>query len=66
MNDNLFASVGVDGSLKMWDLKNPKSLIAAIRAHAADVLSCDFSKYEEVIATSSADKTIKLWDVRKL
>eukprot|EP00825_Cyclidium_porcatum_P009398 TRINITY_DN1478_c0_g1_i1.p1 TRINITY_DN1478_c0_g1~~TRINITY_DN1478_c0_g1_i1.p1 ORF type:complete len:353 (+),score=52.39 TRINITY_DN1478_c0_g1_i1:1437-2495(+) len=67
-NQNLFASVGADGMLKIWDLKSEmnQKLVAGIKAHIGDVLSCDFSKYDEIIATASTDKSIKLWDLRKL
>lgn len=62
----MFASVGNDGALKIWDMKSPKYVIAGIKAHNADILTCDFNKYDELIATGSADKTIKIWDLRKL
>ena len=32
----------------------------------SDILSCDFNKYDEIIATGSTDKTIRIWDLRKL
>ena len=47
-------------------MKSPKYVIAGIKAHNADILTCDFNKYDELIATGSADKTIKIWDLRKL
>ncbi len=62
----MFASVGIDGGLKIWDLKSQNKNIASIRAHQTDILSCDFNKYDELIATASTDKSIKIWDLRKL
>jgi WD40 repeat protein len=38
--------------------------VKKIHAHSNEVLSFDFNKYENFIATSSTDNTIKLWDLR--
>jgi peroxin-7 len=29
-------------------------------------MTCDFNKYDEMIATGGTDKTVKLWDLRNL
>ncbi|CAD8072224.1 unnamed protein product [Paramecium sonneborni] len=67
IQQNIFATSGNDGAMRLWDLNSPSNKnIASVKAHMSDTLSCDFNKYEELIATSSADKTIKLWDLRNL
>lgn len=35
-----------------------------IHAHTNEVLSMDFNKYENFVATASTDNTIKVWDLR--
>jgi WD40 repeat protein len=46
--------------MRIWDIRSGKD-VKKIHAHANEVLSCDFNKYENFIATSSTDNTIKLW-----
>jgi len=38
--------------------------VKKINAHGNDVLSIDFNKYENFIATSSTDNLIKIFDLR--
>lgn len=59
----MIASAGQDGSCRIWDVKTQKNAVA-IPAHMQEVMTCDFSKYEDIIATGSGDNTIRLWDLR--
>ena len=58
------ATCGLDGFCRLWDIKTQKNVLA-IPAHSNEVLSCDFNKYDDLIATGSTDNTIKLWDLRR-
>jgi peroxin-7 len=49
--------------VRIWDTRTGKD-VKRIHAHMNEVLSCDFNKYENFIATSSTDSSIKLWDLR--
>lgn len=49
--------------MRIWDTRTGKD-VKRIHAHLNEILSCDFNKYENFIATSSTDNTIKLWDLR--
>lgn len=59
----MIATAGMDGTARIWDIKTQKNVIA-IPAHPQETLTCDFSKYEDILATGSGDNTIRLW-VRK-
>lgn len=51
--------------MKIWDLRGGDAPVR-LQAHSGEILSIDFNKYDEKIATASIDKSIKLWDLRML
>ncbi|XP_063773480.1 peroxisomal biogenesis factor 7 isoform X2 [Pseudophryne corroboree] len=66
-----FASVSGDQTLRIWDVKTPVSKLV-IPAHQAEILSCDWCKYDQfspfhatVLASCSYDFTVRLWDFTK-
>lgn len=62
-----FASVSGDGYLKIWSVRDTVRPTAGVKAHDAEVLSCDWCKYERnVLATAGSDGLIRGWDVRNL
>ncbi|KIJ53655.1 hypothetical protein M422DRAFT_58500 [Sphaerobolus stellatus SS14] len=65
--ENMFASVGDDRMLMIWDTRAPSAPSYNIEAHDREILSVAFSPASEnLLVTGSADKTIGLWDLRKL
>ncbi|CAA6655999.1 unnamed protein product [Spirodela intermedia] len=68
-NENLFGSVGDDHRLMIWDLRSAasKQPQQSVIAHQDDVNSLSFSPWNEwILATASADRTVNLFDMRKL
>ncbi|KAL0074929.1 WD40-repeat-containing domain protein [Phycomyces blakesleeanus] len=66
-NVSLFASVGDDRKLMIWDTRQPTKAVQCIQAHEAEINSVRFHPTREtMLATGSADKTIGLFDIRKL
>ncbi|KAL4187289.1 hypothetical protein AMTRI_Chr09g38280 [Amborella trichopoda] len=68
-HEYLFGSVGEDCSLNIWDLRSslPKTPLQSILAHQAEINCLSFSPFNEwILVTGSADKTINLFDLRKL
>ncbi|GBP09315.1 Peroxisomal targeting signal 2 receptor [Eumeta japonica] len=62
-----FASVSGDGHLKLWASTEPARPAAAVKAHDAEVLSCDWSRAEShAIATAGSDGLVRGWDLRRL
>lgn len=63
-SETVFASAGSDNLLNYFDIRTPNKLVFSIKAHAGEVLCCDFNKYNETILTGSTDNFIHLWDIR--
>ncbi|RWW08198.1 hypothetical protein GW17_00028375 [Ensete ventricosum] len=63
-----FGSVGDDHYLLLWDLRMPNTKpVKSVIAHQGEVNCLAFNPFNEwVVATGSTDKTVKLFDLRKL
>lgn len=70
MHENIFGSVGDDRKLLLWDTRSAsttKPQHSVVDAHAGEVNTLGFNPFNEfLLATGSADKTVKLWDMRNL
>ncbi|XP_023770617.1 WD-40 repeat-containing protein MSI1 [Lactuca sativa] len=68
-HEYLFGSVGDDKYLHIFDLRSPTFTkpIQTLMAHQNEVMSLSFNPFNEwKLATGSTDKTVKLFDLRKL
>ncbi|MEE6509486.1 hypothetical protein FKM82_026433 [Ascaphus truei] len=55
-----------DQTLRIWDVKSPVSKIV-IPAHQAEILSCDWCKYDQnLLVTGAIDCSLKGWDLRAI
>ncbi|GLB43520.1 putative histone-binding protein RBBP4 or subunit C of CAF1 complex [Lyophyllum shimeji] len=64
-DENLFASVGDDKMLMIWDKRTPSEPKLRIQAHEHEILAVAFSPAaEHLLVTGSADKTCVLHDMR--
>ncbi|CAH9144165.1 unnamed protein product [Cuscuta epithymum] len=65
-NENMFGSVGDDCQLIIWDTRTNKPQ-QSVLVHEKEVNYLSFNPYNEwVVATSSSDTTVGLFDMRKL
>jgi WD40 repeat protein len=53
---------GYENEIELWDLKTQRSL-PAFRGHTGRISAIAISKDEKILASSSLDGTIKLWDL---
>lgn len=55
-----------DGTLRVWDVK-AGSCRLAVPAHKAEILSCDWCKYDQnVLVTGAVDCSLRVWDLRNV
>lgn len=57
------ASCSMDNTCKLWDLNSLRCRFT-MRGHADSVNSIEFLPYSNTLLSSSADKTLSLWDAR--
>nr|GAT59830.1 WD40 repeat-like protein [Mycena chlorophos] len=64
--ETMFASVGDDKMLMIWDTRTPTQPSIQTQAHEREILAVAFSPAKEhLLLTGSADKTIVLHDIRQ-
>ncbi|KAK4757187.1 hypothetical protein SAY87_007314 [Trapa incisa] len=66
-NENLFGSVGDDGLLLIWDLRTSIPEGYGKSENEVELNSLSFNPYNDwIVATGAVDKTLPLFDMRKL
>ncbi|CAH1450613.1 unnamed protein product [Lactuca virosa] len=68
-HEYLFGSCGDDQYLHIWDLRSQSvnKPVQSVMAHQSEVNCLAFNPFNEwVLATGSTDKTVKLFDLRKI
>ena len=59
-------SVGRDARIKFWEMDKDYALFHEIPAHLYAINDLSFSPNKKYFATCSIDKTIKVWDAKKM
>lgn len=62
---NLLAYGASDGSLFVCDVSKVQSMPQQMKGHTKDITDFDFSSNNQYIASSSLDKTIRVWEIAK-
>ncbi|KAL8096917.1 uncharacterized protein LOC141683190 [Apium graveolens] len=65
MSSDLLAYGASDGTLTVCTVSEPPSIIKQLTGHSKDVTDFDFSLSNQYIASSSEDKTVRVWDISK-
>ncbi|XP_057966154.1 uncharacterized protein LOC131156467 isoform X2 [Malania oleifera] len=65
MSSELLAYGASDGSLTVCTVSQPPSIVKQLRGHSKDVTDFDFSSNNQYIASSSMDKTVRVWEISK-
>jgi guanine nucleotide-binding protein G(I)/G(S)/G(T) subunit beta-1 len=62
---NVFVSCSVDKTVKVWDIRSPKTSQQTLTGHMGDVNGIDFCPADgNTFATCSEDGTARVWDLR--
>ncbi|KAK2978261.1 hypothetical protein RJ640_017112 [Escallonia rubra] len=65
MSSDLLAYGASDGTLTVCNVSQPPSIVKKLTGHSKDVTDFDFSLNNQYIASSSLDKTVRIWDISK-
>jgi WD40 repeat protein len=57
------ASASTDGTVRIWDLKTGKEIVAPLR-HNGSVNCMAFSQDGRLLASGGADRVVKIWDAK--
>lgn len=65
MSSDLLAFGASDGTLTVCNVSEPSSSVKQLVGHSKDVTDFDFSSNNQYIASSSKDKTVRVWEISK-
>ncbi|XP_027354574.1 WD repeat-containing protein 13 [Abrus precatorius] len=65
MSSDLLAYGASDGTLTVCSVSDKPSVIKQLNGHSKDVTDFDFTSNNQYIASSSLDKTVRVWEIAK-
>ncbi|KAL5788625.1 hypothetical protein ACOSP7_005574 [Xanthoceras sorbifolium] len=65
MSSDLLAYGASDGTLTVCTVSEPPSVLKQLSGHSKDVTDFDFSSNNQYIASTSMDKTVRVWELSK-
>lgn len=65
MSSDILAYGATDGTITVCTVSEPPSVMKKLTGHSKDVTDFDFSLNNQYIASSSLDKTVRVWDIPK-
>ncbi|MED6155895.1 hypothetical protein PIB30_009671 [Stylosanthes scabra] len=65
MSSDLLAYGAADGTLTVCSVSEMPTVITQLNGHSKDVTDFDFTSNNQYIASSSFDKTVRVWDIGK-
>ncbi|PRQ23929.1 putative transcription factor WD40-like family [Rosa chinensis] len=65
MSSDLLAYGASDGTLTVCTVSDPPPILKHLNGHSKDVTDFDFSSNNQYIASSSLDKTVRVWEISK-
>ncbi|KAK7317326.1 hypothetical protein RJT34_01453 [Clitoria ternatea] len=65
MSSDLLAYGASDGTLTVCSVSEKPSVIKQLDGHSKDVTDFDFTSNNQYIASSSLDKTVRVWEIEK-
>ncbi|XP_028765613.1 WD repeat-containing protein 13 [Neltuma alba] len=65
MRSDLLAYGASDGTLTVCTVSEEPSILKQLHGHSKDVTDFDFSSNNQYIASSSLDKTVRVWEIAK-
>ncbi|KAK1423902.1 hypothetical protein QVD17_19212 [Tagetes erecta] len=63
MSSDILAYGATDGTITVCTVSEPPSIMKKLTGHSKDVTDFDFSLNNQYIASSSLDKTVRVWDI---
>ncbi|KAI3786339.1 hypothetical protein L1987_39946 [Smallanthus sonchifolius] len=63
MSSDILAYGATDGTITVCTVSEPPSIMKKLSGHSKDVTDFDFSLNNQYIASSSLDKTVRVWDI---
>ncbi|RDX93996.1 WD repeat-containing protein 13, partial [Mucuna pruriens] len=65
MSSDLLAYGASDGTLTVCSVSEKPSVLKQLNGHSKDVTDFDFTSNNQYIASSSLDKTVRVWEIEK-
>lgn len=65
VDGSLLGTCGLEGGLRLWDLRSGRAVVSIPNAHERGALGFEFSGNGTVYATCGMDNMVRIWDLRR-